>query len=190
MRRTILSTLLLLIFIISHAQEARNLLQKIATPQQVKASLVDKANWIKYPAYDNRSGWDALTGTLKAALIKEGEGVLTYSWKVVTATDYLEYERSGSRLAMENPFGANNTALSRLVLAELAEGKGRFLDQIINGVWQACEMSSWVLSAHQVVQRSKRTLPDYREQIIDLTSGDMGAFLSWTWYFFKNNLIR
>jgi hypothetical protein len=190
MRKSILSALFLLVFIISHAQEARNLLQKTATLEQVKASLVDKTAWIKYPAYDNRSGWDALTGTLKTGLIKEGEAMLTYTWKVVTATDYLEYERSGSRLAMENPFGANNTALSRLVLAELAEGKGRFMDQIINGVWFACEMSSWVLSAHQVVQQSRRTLPDYREQIIDLTSGDMGAFLSWTWYFFRKQFDK
>jgi hypothetical protein len=85
---------------------------------------------------------------------------------------------------MENPFGANNTALSRLVFAELAEGKGRFMDQIINGVWHDCEMSSWSLSAHLPVQKSKRSLPDYNEQIIDLTSGDLGSFLSWTWYFF------
>ena len=168
------------------AYEPRDLLQKKATLAQVKASLLSKADWIPYPAYRNRNGWDAFTGSLKAELIKQGEASITYQWKVVTASDYLEYERTGSRVAMENPFGANNTALSRLVFAELAEGKGRFMDQIINGVWQACEMSSWALSAHLTAQRSKRTLPDYKEQIIDLTSGDLGSFLSWTWYFFHD----
>ncbi len=167
----------------AYAYEERNYLQQKANPAQVKASLIAKEAWIKYPAYQNRAGWDVLTGAVKAELIKDGEAYLNYTWKVVTAGDYLEYERSGSRVAMENPFGANNTALSRLLFAELAEGKGRFIPQIINGVWHTCEMSSWVLSAHLTAQKSKRTLPDYREEIIDLTSGDMGSFLSWTWYF-------
>lgn len=168
----------------AHAYEPRDLLQKEATLEKVKESLVPETEWIKYPAYANRAGWDAFTGSLKQKLIADGEKYLTYEWAVVKASDYLEYERSGSRVAMENPFGANNTALSRLVFAELAEGKGRFMDQIINGVWHDCEMSSWSLSAHLPVQKSKRSLPDYNEQIIDLTSGDLGSFLSWTWYFF------
>lgn len=165
------------------AYEPRDLLQKKASLQQVKASLVSKSQWIKYPAYTNRGAWDALTGLHKQGLIQKGEQYINYEWKVVKATNYLEYERSGSRVAMENPFGSNNTALSHLLLAELAEGKGRFMDQIINGVWQACEMSSWVLSAHLGAQKSKRSLPDFNEQIIDLTSGDLGSFLSWAWYF-------
>jgi hypothetical protein len=183
--------LMLLFFVTgSYAYEKRDLLQKKATVEQVKVSLVSKTEWINYPAYQNRNGWDAFTGSLKEELIKEGESYLTYTWKVVTASDYLEYERSGSRVAMENPFGANNTALSRLVFAELAEGKGRFINQIINGVWQTCDMSSWVLSAHLPVQKSKRSLPDYREEIIDLTSGDVGSFLSWTWYFFHDEFDK
>src|SRR5688572_12695796 len=122
------------------AYQLRDLLQKEATLLQVKEKLLSKTEWIKYPAYTNRAGWDVLTGSVKQQLISEAELFLHYEWKLVKATDYLEYERSGSRVAMENPFGDNNKALSRLVIAELAEGKGRFMDQIINGVWQACEM--------------------------------------------------
>jgi len=165
------------------AHEPRNLLQQRATLPQVKNSLISKKQWIKYPAYSNRSAWDLLTGTFKEKLIQDGEEFINYEWKVVKATDYLAYERSGSRKAMEDPFGSNNIALNNLLFAELTEGKGRFMDQIINGIWHSCEMSSWVLSAHLPVQQSKRTLPDFNEQIIDLTSGDLGSFLSWAWYF-------
>ena len=140
------------------AYEHRELLQKKASLLQVKESLVPKNQWIKYPAYTNRAAWDLLTGSHKQELIQKGEQYINYEWKVIKATDYLEYERSGSRIAMENPFGSNNTALSHLLLAELAEGKGRFMNQIINGVWQACEMSSWVLSAHLGAQKSKRSI--------------------------------
>ena len=87
---------------------------------------------------------------------------------------------------MESPFGANSSAMSALVLAELCEGKGRFMNQIINGVWVFSEMTSWALSAHLgAYQQSKRALPDYTEHVIDLTAGDIGSLLSWVHYFFK-----
>lgn len=172
------------------AQPPRNLLQKKAGPEQLQTILNARHNWITYPTYKDRSGWDQFTGTLKAQLIKEGELFLNYSWKLITASQYLEYERSGSRTAMEEPAGANNRALSRLLIAELAEGKGRFMEQLINGIWAACDMPTWVASAHLPVQRSKRSLPDFREEIIDLGSGDMGAFFAWTWYFLHEEMDK
>lgn len=190
MNRLIVFLALLLSSLTATAYEPRNLLQKKANLQQVKTMLVPKSDWIKYPAYANRDSWDHLTGSLKDKIIESGEPYLTYSWKVVTAADYLEYERSGSRTAMENPFNSNNKAMSYLVFAELAEGKGRFINQIINGVWYSCDMSSWVLSAHLPVQKSGRTLPDYSEQIIDLTSAELGSFYSWVYYFFHDEFDK
>ncbi|HRG22918.1 MAG TPA: heparinase II/III family protein [Chitinophagaceae bacterium] len=181
--RLLLVALLWLVALFSTAQSPRNLLQHKAAPGQLVKILDAGKNWIPYPDYKDRTGWDHLTGPIKTQLIKEGEAYLNYSWKLITATQYFEYERTGNRTAMEDPAGSNNRALSRLIMAELAEGKGRFMDAIINGVWAACDMSSWVASAHLPVQQSKRSLPDFREEIIDLGSSDMGSFFSWTWYF-------
>ena len=161
----------------------KDLLQTAANKAALASSLVQSDQWIKYPAYADRLAWDQYAGVNRPTIIKEGERYLQYDWKVVKATDYLAFERTGSRTAMENPFGSNNTALANLVLAELVEGKGRFLDQIINGVWQLCDMSSWVLSAHLPVQKSRRSLQELDEQLIDLTSGDMGSFLAWVHHF-------
>ena len=83
--------------------------------------------------------------------------MLNYEWKVIRATDYLEYERSGERNIMQNPYEANRKAINALMLAELAEGKGRFIDQLINGAFYSCEMTSLVLSAHLVRQTTKRS---------------------------------
>lgn len=172
------------------AKEPRNFLQKSATVEQLTTQLLSPVQWVHYPDYTNRKGWDALTASLKDELIQEGNKNLNYTWKVIPATSYLEYEKSGSRTIMETPLGANNKALNALVVAELAEGQGRFIDQIINGVWQACDMSSWVASAHLPVQKTGRTLPDFHEQIIDLGSGDMGSFFAWTWYFFHTEFDK
>ena len=183
-------SLLICITIDAAAFDPRNLLQKKATVNELLSMLSNKLEWIKYPAYQDRKGWDAYTGNLKLKLIQDGEKNLNYTWKVIKATDYLEFEKSGNRTIMENPFGQNNNALSSLLYAELAEGKGRFMNQIINGIWHTCEMSTWVLSAHLPVQKSKRSLPDIKEEIIDLTSGDLGSFLSWTWYFMHDELDK
>jgi hypothetical protein len=190
--RNLLSIICLLFSILpAYAYEEQNLLQHEADKAKLASSLLLNQNWVPYPAYTDRADWDALTGTNKEAIIRKGEEALAYRWKVIVATDYLEYDRSGNRKIMENPLGENNSAFSHLVLAELAEGKGRFIDQIANGVWFYCEMTSWALSAHVGREQAEQaSLPSYKEHVLELTSGDMGSFLAWTYYFLKERLDK
>jgi len=191
MKKIFLLHLLLVCLFSVQAYEKRDLLQKKANLTQLKSSLILNQKWVSYPDYKDRKGWDQLTSEVKDEIVGKGEAALKYEWKVVKATDYLEYDRSGSRQIMEIPFTSNIVALSDLVLAELAEGKGRFLDQIANGVWHSCEMTSWALSAHIGREQNEKTaLPSFKENIIDLTSGDLGAFLSWTYFFLKDELAK
>jgi hypothetical protein len=186
MRTIIPFFLALLISFTVSGYEKRDLLQKSFDIGRLKASLVLNQKWVKYPGYFDRSDWDALLGGLKDEIVTRGEAVLDYQWQVIKATDYIEYERSGSRDIMSRPFNANRTALSNLVLAELAEGRGRFLDQIANGIWFFCENTTWVASAHL----PRTSLPNPDEHILDLMAGDMGSFLSWTYYFLKDELDK
>lgn len=168
------------------ATESKDLLKKAVSKAELKDLLIRDQEWVPYPDYQDRAGWEALTADFKGELIHNGEEFLDYAWQVVELSDFLEYERSGNRNIMQDPFGANNNAMMALVLAELAEGKGRFLDQIMNGTWLACEMTTWVLSAHlPAYQTNKRSVPDPNEFTIDLTAGDLGSFYSWVYYFFK-----
>lgn len=167
----------------ANAYTERNLLQKHAATENLKSSLVLNRQWVKYPSYNDREGWNKFFGEYKDDIIKGGEKFLDYQWQVVEASDYLEFERSGNRRIMEAPLGSNNKAITQLLLAELAEGKGRFMDKLINGVFHSCEMTSWALSAHLGAQPTHRSLPSSKYDIIDLTAGDMGNMLSWTYYF-------
>lgn len=142
--------------------------------------------WFPYPDYADREGWDSLLGDSAAMLVRAGEKYSGYKWQVVPAAAYLEYERSGERGVMETPLKENRVALNTLMLAELAEGRGRFVDDIVNGVWQLCQMPSWVLSAHQPRQASGRSLPDIRYSLIDLVSCAVGAQVSVVWHFFHD----
>ncbi|MDE6215907.1 heparinase II/III family protein [Bacteroides sp.] len=172
------------------AYTERNLLQKQADMNRLKEVLVLDRKWVTYPDYDDRAGWDAFLGAFKEEYIRRGEKMLDYRWQVVRATDYLAFERTGDRKIMEDPFGANNNAIADLLMAELAEGKGRFIDQLVNGVFHTCEMTSWALSAHIIVQPTQRALPAYDYPVIDLTSGDLGGLLSWTYYFMHRSFDK
>ena len=146
--------------------------------------------WFPYPSYTDRQGWETLIGDSMNHLIKAGEKYVDYVWQSVPATAYLAYERTGERGIMETPLKENRMAISALTLAELAEGKGRFIDQIINGVWHLSHTPSWVLSAHLPRQASKRSLPDPLEQIIDLGSGALGAQIAIAYHFFKEEFDK
>lgn len=165
------------------AYTERNFLQHVVSQESLAECLVLNQEWVQYPSYKDREGWSSFLGEYKDEIIKNGESLLGYTWKVVKATDYLEFERSGNREIMERPFDDNNQAIVKLMLAELAEGKGRFIDQLINGVFHTCEMTSWALSAHLVTQPTHRALPTPTYPLIDLTAGDLGALLSWVYYF-------
>lgn len=167
----------------TYAYTERNLLQKQISPDELRKTLQLNQKWVTFPAYKERQKWNSFLGNYRDSLISKGEKLLDYQWKTIPATAYLEFERSGNRNVMEDPFSANNNALMALMLAELAEGKGRFTDQLINGVFHTCEMTSWVLAAHLITQPSHRALPTPEYPLIDLTAGDLGGLLSWIYYF-------
>ncbi|RGM49103.1 heparinase [Bacteroides sp. OM08-11] len=174
------------------AYTERDMLQKaVGSEEQLKQILMKNQSWIPYPAYNDRAGWDALLGEkYKTALIREGEKLLNYEWLLVRATDYLEFERTGNRYVMQDRLNKNRSAINSLMFAELAEGKGRFIDQLINGVYLSCEITSWVYSAHLSRQSNHRSLPDFREQVIDLSAGGYGAMLSWVYYYFHESFDK
>ncbi len=188
--RKILPFCICLLAMMPQANAQKGPLEAKLSGRKVSDLILPATGWVSYPAYLDRAAWDKMTGDRREDAIKAGEKFLNYNWEVVKATDYLAFERTGSREIMQNPFGNNNTALASLFMAEMAEGKGRFMDQIVNGVWQTCEMSTWVLSAHLPTQKSKRSLPDLDEVIIDLTSGDLGSMMSWIHHFLSKEFDK
>ena len=172
----------------SHAQEKQaTSLEVLYAEYECEGILPNDASWFPYPAYTDRNAWTELLGSNAAHLIAQGEKYLDYTWQSVNATAYLAFERTGNRQVMEKPMSANRVALNALILAELAEGKGRFMDQLINGTWHIAHMPSWVLSAHLPRQKTGRTLPDPSQQIIDLASSPVGAQMSAAYHFFHES---
>lgn len=175
-----LSVFLLFTQITGHSKEQRDLLQKEAKEIGLSQALIRNFSEIGFPTYKNRTFWNNLPEGLKKQYIDEAEKANSYNWPVVKATDYLEIIRSGDR--RQDVYAAPRAALTALVMGELAEGKGRFIDQIINGVWYYSEQTWWGWSAHLP---GPSGLPDIKNPSIDLGVGEIANILSWTWFLFK-----
>lgn len=150
----------------------------------IDSSLVTDQGWVPYPAYADRDGWNAFLGEYQPILVAKGEKSLGFDWVTITDDDYLAYDLYGDRAVMEDKQEANTDALSQMFIAELAEGRGRFLPDIARGVEWFCKAPSWVVSAHLAkYQKSKSPLPSPDEYIIDLYSGNISQLLSWIHYY-------
>ncbi len=189
MKKIIGLSIVFFISVNSYAVE-RNLLEKAITKPELSQALAKGTEWVYFPKYQDRSVWQALDPAVKQELIRRGEKALNFEWGVIKATDFLEYTRSGNRDVMQNPDSRRTNAITDLALAELIEGKGRFIDQLVNGVWAMCEQSTWVLSAHLSLQKGSSGLPNPNDIVIDLGSGRTGALLAWVHYFFAEEFNK
>lgn len=73
------------------------------------------------------------------AAINEGNKHLSCQWPILSAEMFTD--QHGSIYKEESR--KRRIALSSLALAEFLEKKGRFMTDIINGIWAICEESSW-----------------------------------------------
>lgn len=165
------------------------LLQQASQNVEIAPSLVMNQGWVPYPAYADRQGWEGFLGEYREPLIKKGEACLGYQWLEITDDDYLAYDRFDDRHASEDKLEANRDALSYLFIAELAEGKGRFIPDIVKGVSWCCQAKSWAVVTHlKKYQKSLSPVPDPDDQIIELYSGNFSQLLSWIHYYLGDEL--
>ncbi len=166
----------------------RNILAREAASIDLSKSLIPGDSWNKLPVYNDRDFWEKIPSNLKVACISRAEEYLNYNWPVVKATDYLEFIRTGDR--RQQVYAEPSRALNSLVMGELIEGKGRFLDQIINAVWYYSEQTWWGWSAHLYFQKASGGLPDINEPTVDLGVGEIASDLAWTWFLFKDEFDK
>ena len=146
----------------------RRLFASRVSLEKVRTSLVPREAWKPYPAASDRRAWESLAPEIRTRVIGAGEKALAGAWPIPNATLLLEFARNGNRSNYERELGGRRNRLRDLVVAECAEGKGRFLDEIVNGVWSISEETWWGYPAHLDAQRAGRGLPDVTEPVIDL----------------------
>ncbi len=172
------------------AGESRFKLRELYPQETVAKVLVPREQWHPWPKCSDRKAWERLPEPMRKHLIANGEKYVRYDWPDLPATLFLEYAREGNRSRYEHEHFARRTALTDLIVAECVEGKGRFVDDIVNGIWAICEESFWGVPAHVGAQKAGSGLADPTEPIVDLFAAETGESLAWTCYLLCEQLDR
>jgi hypothetical protein len=189
MRRLLLSCLMFLYVIQSSDAQLtpRNPLEKAFTQATLQQVLVPPQQWTPFPK--SPAEWEKiLPDSIRRKLVSNGESCLKEPFPNVPPSITLDFFRNGNRTRYENLVFGKRNRLWAMVLAESIEGKGRFLDAILDGIWSISEETFWGASAHLGLQKGGRGLPDAAHPVVDLFAAETAANLAWADYFIGSEL--
>jgi hypothetical protein len=184
MRKT-LPFVLALILMMNLSARAQDLFGGKYSADEIRRLLVPRAQWTPFPPLADRDAWAKADAAQLADYVAFAEKNLAYKWPGISATDSLTILRTGSRSPYETVHFKKRNVLTALLVAEIAENKGRFLDQIANGVWSICEESWWGVPAHLP---DGAGLPDVSAPAVDLFAATTAEVLAWVDYFLGEKL--
>ncbi len=138
---------------------------------------------IIYEKASNREYWNEKYSEI---YIKNAEKYLGYNWPIIRATDYIAFKNDGNRVKQQIPHVAKRKALIDLFIGEIIEYKGRFIPDIVDGIYNICEETFWGISAHY--QHSVHPKLPLGEHYIDLNAAETGSLISIILYMLRDEL--
>lgn len=188
MKRTFLLLTAILIVCLHLAAQNKEILSGKFTKEALKNTLISQAKWIPFPKPSDRAGWSKANQDMLKGYIKKADSLISYQWPSIPATKSLLIERTGDRNEYQAISFQKRYILGTLLLAEIYENKGRFIDPIINGVWSICEESWWGASAHLPQTKEYSGLMDVSQPFVDLFAAETATYLAWVDYFLGDKL--
>lgn len=140
--------------------------------------------WWPFPEYSDREAWEVMIPLKhREELIRRAEKVLNYRWQHIPASTFIALHTTGDKQQMRKIEGANRQAIIDLMAGELAEGKGRFLTQIADGIWFYATSHHWSHS-----NQTDGVLPKYESERIALGNIRLAATLPIVYHIFKKEI--
>jgi len=140
-----------------------------------------------FPAVEDRAFWDSYD---MPGLIEAAQGLLDYTWPIISAVAFREFKVSGDRGIMEKVHFERRKNFVTLILAEAKENKGRFLPQVLNGALAICEETYWGVSAHWHPEGVIKQLPHFDSHYIDLFAAETAEHLAMAYHILKKPLTE
>ncbi|GAK52206.1 hypothetical protein U14_03457 [Candidatus Moduliflexus flocculans] len=127
----------------------------------LKKHLLSQQQWRPFPQANDRNAWECIASNphyrgLTQFLIQSAEQWQGVPWPTLPATLYMEFVRTGNRSHYEQFYFERRQRLAAFVLAECLEYRGRFLDDVVNGLWEIMGEVTWCIPAH-----ARQIGPDY-----------------------------
>lgn len=150
--------------------------------QQIAAMLPAAPTGVGAPCSD-RAAWAPHAAEFKGEILR-AEALLQTPFPAWSDDAYLIYSRTGSRKEGEKMLHDRQGELEPLVLAECAEGQGRFLARIATVLDGLSSQRSWTLPAHD----THLTSYNGTRYFVELNSADLAHTIAETLYLLGNQL--
>lgn len=111
----------------------------------------------------------------RQSYVEYGESYLSQPWQPLSRQSFARFKKDGNRVEYEGQVFERRRHLAALAMAEIVEGKGRFLQQIVVGIDSMLQEPWWGIPAHY-----DAAVPQYGKQTVDLFNAESAALLAWT----------
>lgn len=129
------------------------------------------------PQADDTLWRDSIPQEMRQSYIQYGEQYLGKPWTVLPWTVFAENKQTGNRVNYEAICFEKRRQMAAIVMAEIMEGKGRFMGDIIDGMGSFCEETWWGIPAHY-----PKAIPLSEWQEVDLFNAETASLIVWTRY--------
>ena len=129
------------------------------------------------PQADDTFWRDSIPQEIRESYIQYGEQYLGKPWTVLPWTVFAENKQTGNRVNYEAICFEKRRQMAAIVMAEIMEGKGRFMGDIIDGMGSFCEETWWGIPAHY-----PKAIPLSEWQEVDLFNAETASLIVWTRY--------
>ncbi len=143
-----------------------------------------------FPTAEKREFWEAVPEDVKNKLTEGAQELLGQPWPQVTCAQTLAFDRTGDRSSMEDPHFEKRKRLAKLVAAECFEHKGRYLDEIMNGLAFIAGEPFWGVSAHYPKPETCDLREGERQNYIDLFAAETASLIARTLHLLRADLMR
>jgi len=158
--------------------------QKLADyASELDKILVAPQKFEPLPRADNSYWRDSLPQDMRQSYITYGEKELGKPWPALPFSVFAQFKENGNRVNYEALCFEKRRHLAVLVMAEIAEGKSRFVRDIIDGLGSFCEETWWGLPAHYGTK-----VPRPEDQNVDLFNAETASLIVWTTYMLRPQL--
>ncbi len=133
-------------------------------------------------------------------IIQTADELLEKEIPMLTASLYREFELNGNRTHYENPYFLRKKMMAAFAFAEYATHSGKYMQKLIDVVWDTLNLPTWGLPAHTSGNTASRPegmkilqLPcDYKAEasFLDLFAASMGAELAVVWFLLKDEFEK
>ena len=129
------------------------------------------------PQADDAFWRDSIPVEMRQSYIDYGEQYLGKSWTVLPYSVFAEFRTNGNRVNYEALNFEKRRQMAAIVMAEIMEGKSRFMKDIIDGMGSFCEETWWGIPAHY-----GKKIPLTEDQTVDLFNAETASLIAWTRY--------